>query len=53
MARPGLYAKYMQRKKLIKKGSNEKMRKTGTKGILQKLIVVRSAMTAKKTKKKS
>ena len=53
MAKPGLYANIAAKKARIKAGSGEKMRKPGTKGAPTKANFVRSAQTAKKTKKKS
>jgi len=53
MARPGLYANIHAKKKRIAAGSGEKMRKPGTKGAPTKANFIRSAKTAKKTKKKS
>jgi len=53
MARPGLYANIQAKRKRIKAGSGETMRKPGTKGAPTKANFVRSAQTAKKTKKKS
>ena len=53
MARPGLYANIQAKRKRIKAGSGETMRKPGTKGAPTKANFVRSAKTAKKTKKKS
>ncbi len=53
MAKRGLYANIHAKRKRIAAGSNEKMRKVGTKGAPTKANFVRSAKTAKKTKKKS
>ena len=43
----------LKKRKRIAAGSNEKMRKPGTKGAPTKANFIRSAKTAKKTKKKS
>jgi hypothetical protein len=53
MAKRGLYANIHAKRKRIAAGSGEKMRKVGTKGAPTKANFVRSAKTAKKTKKKS
>ena len=50
--RPGLYANIHAKRKRIKAGSNEKMRKPGSKGAPTKKAFVQSAKTAKKPKKK-
>ena len=52
MAKPGLYANIHAKRKRIAAGSNEKMRKPGTKGAPTKANFIRSAKTAKKPKKK-
>ena len=49
--RPGLYANIHAKRKRIKAGSGEKMRKLGSKGAPTKANFVRSAKTAKKRKK--
>jgi|TARA_R110002124_G_scaffold111058_1_gene264653 hypothetical protein len=48
----GLYANIHAKRKRIKAGSKEKMRKPGTKGAPTKKAFTRSAKTAKKRKKK-
>ena len=48
----GLYANIHAKRKRIKAGYKEKMRKPGTKGAPTKIAVTRSAKTAKKRKKK-
>ena len=48
MAKPGLYENINAKKKRIKAGSGEKMRKPGTKGAPTKKAFVESAKTAKK-----
>jgi len=48
MAKPGLYANINAKKKRIKAGSGEKMRKPGSKGAPTKKDFVESAKTAKK-----
>ena len=48
MARPGLYANIQAKRKRIAAGSNETMRKVGTKGAPTKANFKRSAKTAKK-----
>jgi hypothetical protein len=53
MAKRGLYANIHAKRKRIAGGSGETMRKVGTKGAPTKANFVRSAKTAKKTKKKS
>ena len=50
--RKGLYANIHAKRKRIKAGSGEKMRKPGTKGAPTKIAFTRSAKTAKKRKKK-
>ena len=52
MAKPGLYANIHAKRKRIAAGSNEKMRKPGTRGAPTKANFIRSAKTAKKPKKK-
>ena len=52
MAKRGLYANIHAKKKRIAAGSGEKMRKPGAKGAPTKANFIRSAMTAKKPKKK-
>tara|TARA_R110001632_G_scaffold112094_1_gene222975 strand:+ start:435 stop:596 length:162 start_codon:yes stop_codon:yes gene_type:complete len=52
MARRGLYANIHAKRKRIKAGSGETMRKPGTKGAPTKKQFTRSAKTAKKPKKK-
>ena len=53
MAKPqGLYANIAAKKKRIKAGSGEKMRKKGAKGAPAKGAFKAAAKTAKKTKKK-
>ena len=51
MARRGLYANIHAKRKRIKAGSGEKLRKPGSKGAPTKANFVRSAKTAKKRKK--
>jgi hypothetical protein len=53
MARRGLYANIHAKRKRIKAGSGEKMRKPGSKGAPTKANFKRSAKTAKKKKRKS
>ncbi len=53
MTKPGLYANIHAKRKRIDAGSNEKMRKPGTKGAPTKANFVRSAKTAKKPTKKA
>lgn len=48
MARPGLYANIHRKRARIKAGSNEKMRKPGTKGAPTKKAFDKSKKTAKK-----
>ena len=48
MARPGLYANIHAKRKRIKAGSNERMRKAGTKGAPTKKAFDKSKRTAKK-----
>ena len=50
--RPGLYANIHAKRKRIKAGSGEKMRKPGTKGAPTKANFKRAAKTAKKRRKK-
>lgn len=52
MARRGLYANIAAKKRRIKNGSNEKMRKPGTKGAPSAANFKAAAKTAKKRKKK-
>ena len=52
MAKRGLYANIAAKKKRIKAGSGEKMRKVGSKGAPTKKAFVNSAKTAKKKPKK-
>jgi len=52
MAKRGLYANIQAKRKRIKAGSGETMRKPGAKGAPTKENFVRSAKTAKKPKKK-
>ena len=51
MAKRGLYANIHAKRKRIKAGSGEKMRKPGAKGAPTKKSFVRSAKTAKKRRK--
>tara|TARA_A100001388_G_C28774044_1_gene505920 strand:+ start:4845 stop:5009 length:165 start_codon:yes stop_codon:yes gene_type:complete len=51
--RPGLYANIHAKRRRIKAGSGEKMRKPGTKGAPTKKAFVKSAKTAKKPKKRA
>mgnify|MGYP000751670031 CR=1 FL=1 len=53
MAKPGLYSNIAAKKRRIKAGSNEKMRKPGTKGAPTAKAFKAAAKTAKKRKKKS
>ena len=53
MAKKGLYANIAAKRKRIKAGSGEKMRKPGTKGAPTKANFIRSAKTAKKPKRKT
>jgi hypothetical protein len=46
--KPGLYANIAAKKARIKAGSNEKMRKPGTKGAPSAMAFKQSAKTAKK-----
>jgi hypothetical protein len=48
MAKRGLYSNINAKRKRIKAGSGERMRKPGTKGAPKKKDFVRSAKTAKK-----
>ena len=48
MAKPGLYSKIHAKRKIIKAGSGEKMRKKGAKGAPTNKAFRRSAKTAKK-----
>jgi hypothetical protein len=48
MAKRGLYANIHAKRKRIKEGSGESMRKAGTKGAPTKKQFIRSAKTAKK-----
>ena len=50
MARPGLYANIQAKRKRIKGGSGETMRKPGTKGAPTAANFKRAAKTAKKKK---
>lgn len=45
----GLYANIHQKRARIKAGSNERMRKTGSKGAPTREAFVKSAKTARKT----
>ena len=49
--RPGLYANIHAKRKRIKAGSGEKMRKVGAKGAPTAANFRRSAKTAKKTRR--
>jgi len=49
MARRGLYANIAAKKRRIKAGSGEKMRKVGSKGAPSKANFRRAAQTAKRT----
>jgi len=51
--RPGLYANIHKKRKRIKAGSNEKMRKPGTAGAPTASAFKKAAKTAKKPKKKT
>ena len=53
MAKRGLYANIHAKRKRIKAGSGEKMRKVGSKGAPTAANFARSAKTAKPYKKKS
>ena len=48
MARPGLYANIHRKRARIKAGSNERMRKPGTKGAPTKKAFDKAKRTAKK-----
>ena len=48
MAKPGLYANIHSKRKRIKAGSKEKMRKVGSKGAPTKKQFKQAAKTAKK-----
>lgn len=48
MAKQGLYANIHAKRARIEAGSNEKMRKPGTKGAPTKQAFIKSAKTAKK-----
>ena len=50
--KPGLYANIHAKRKRIKAGSNEKMRKPGSKGAPSAKNFKQAAKTAKKRKKK-
>lgn len=50
MAKKGLYANIHAKRKRIKKGSGERMRKPGTKGAPTAKAFKRAAKTAKKKK---
>ena len=50
MAKPGLYANIHAKRKRIKEGSGEKMRKPGSSGSPTAASFRKSARTAKKTK---
>ena len=52
MAKPGLYANIHAKRKRIKAGSGEKMRKVGSKGAPTSKDFYESAKTAKKKVKK-
>lgn len=52
MAKPGLYANIHAKRKRIKAGSGETMRKPGSKGAPTAKAFKQSAKTAKKRKKK-
>ena len=53
MAKKGLYANIHAKRKRIKGGSGEKMKKKGAKGAPTDKQFVRAAKTAKKPKKKA
>ena len=53
MARRGLYANIHAKRKRIKAGSKEKMRKPGSKGAPTDKALTRSAKTAKKKKRRA
>jgi hypothetical protein len=52
MARPGLYANIQAKRRRIAEGSNERMRKPGTKGAPTATAFKKSAKTAKPKKGK-
>jgi hypothetical protein len=52
MARQGLYANIHAKRKRIKAGSGEKMRKVGSEGAPTAKAFKKAALTAKKPKKK-
>ena len=52
MAKPGLYSNIHAKRKRIKAGSNEKMRKPGTKGAPTAQSFKKAAKTVKKKKRK-
>jgi hypothetical protein len=52
MAKPGLYANIHAKRKRIKAGSNERMRKPGTKGAPTAKAFKQAAKTAKPMKRK-
>lgn len=52
MARPGLYANIQAKRRRIAEGSNERMRKPGTKGAPTAAAFKKSAKTAKSKKGK-
>lgn len=52
MAKPGLYSNIAAKRKRIKAGSGETMRKPGTKGAPTAAAFKAAAKTAKKPKKK-
>lgn len=52
MAKPGLYANIHAKRKRIKAGSNERMRKPGTKGAPTAKAFKQAAKTAKPKKRK-
>lgn len=52
MARQGLYANIHAKRRRIKAGSGEKMRKAGTEGAPTAKAFKKAALTAKKPKKK-
>ena len=52
MAKPGLYINIHKKRKRIKAGSGEKMRKPGSKGAPTSANFKRAAKTAKKRTKK-
>ena len=53
MARPGLYANIHAKRKRIKAGSGEKMRKPGAKGAPTAKAFKKAAKTAKPVKRKT